>query len=667
MKRLTAILVIVLAVISNVTAASVLVNQLGYTCESKKLVYTTDGSSGFKVFNSQTDAEVFSGLFVANDTVDPLTGLVFYIGEFSDLTSEGTYYIKTDAENVSVTFSIADTIFNKLYNASLKGFYFQRCGSQLYMAHAGEYQHLRCHKFDGYFHETSGESGFKLSTGGWHDAGDFGKYVVNAGISVGTMLLAYEVFPERFYHDNIGIPESGNGVPDLLDEVRYELKWLLTMQHTNGGVFTKLTPEVFAGMIMPQLDESTRNIYQISSTATGDFAAMMAMAYRIYKNYDEVFANSCLEASLSAWQYLHEHPGIVPAGGFTNPTGTITGEYGDGNDRDERLWASVELYKSTGDIEYQNYFLLNIGSMNLFDGSLGWQNVKNLAFLSYIYSGIDGDEGTIETLSNSLIAYCDNLKLIAETNRLKLTLKNGDFYWGSNSFVLNNTIMLINAYNLTNEIKYYDLALAQLDYILGVNAHDISFITGVGEKSLLHPHHRQSEADNIEAPVPGLLSGGPNQYLSDPTLQSLFNSSTPPAMCFVDDVDSYASNEIAINWNSPLVFAAGYFNRYNILPVDDLKGSTIEKGFRLLPNYPNPFNGNTIIKFYLEYSMPVEFKVYDIQGKLVYSNSILANRGENSFKWSPESSGGRALSSGVYFYRFEGELSSPVDKLVFLK
>ena len=148
--------------------------------------------------------------------------------------------------------------------------------------YAGVYYHSSCHPGDGFYHSSTGQSGFKLSTGGWHDAGDYGKYIVNAGITLGTSLLAYESFPSKFNQDDLNIPESGNSIPDLLDEVRYELEWYLKMQNSNGGVYFKLTKQQFESFIMPNNDSGMRYIYQLSSNATGDFVAVMARASRIF-------------------------------------------------------------------------------------------------------------------------------------------------------------------------------------------------------------------------------------------------------------------------------------------------------------------------------------------------------------------------------------------------
>ncbi len=625
----------------------VLVNQAGYLRNSLKVVYFDQPVDSFYVCNFQDSTVVFKGRADISKFIDPATDLIIYKGDFTNFSVEGKYFIKDNFDNKSVTFEISDTVFNSLFYKSLKAFYFQRCGTDLNTQNAGEYYHSKCHGADGFFHPSCDTTGFKLATGGWHDAGDFGKYVVNAGISVGTLLMAYEIFPERFGADDLNIPESGNGIPDILDEVKYELNWLLKMQREDGAVFTKLTPENFAPFMMPQFDNSKRYIYQVSSTATADFTAMTAMASRIYKNYDETFSDECLQAAVKAWSFLEKNTSIVPPGGFKNPAGTNTGEYGDDNDADERLWASVELFISTHDQKYHDYFSVNYKSGGTFNGTMNWQNVQTLAQLSYLMNNDQSLNSTIkDELFGALKDLSERLVSRSQNDGFNVTIQPGEYYWGSNSNVLNNAVILICAFKLTNDHKYFETALQQLNYILGVNAHQLSFVTGIGERHVMNPHHRASASDGVMEPVPGFVAGGPNQYLQDDELKRNFNSSTPPALCYLDDTDSYASNEVAINWNAPLVFAAGFFSGEGRLNDVEKVDNILPKEIRLEQNYPNPFNPTTTLSFVITHWSFVSLKVYDILGKEV---ATLVN--EEKFPGTYEVKFDASyLASGIYFY-----------------
>ncbi len=540
---------------------NILINQIGYLTQSTKYVYFTHSADSFFICKSINNEVVYKNKIKLRKENDPATGMILYRGDFSDFCEKGKFYVMDNYGNRSFDFEISDTVFSELFRKALKSYYFQRCGTDLGKIYAGNYSRTACHLKDAYFHQSTGISGFKSVTGGWHDAGDYGKYIVNAGITVETLLMAYELFPEKFSFDKLNIPESFNNIPDLLDEVRYELEWMMKMQNSDGSVFSKVTGEKFENFIMPHEDSlEKRYIYQISSTATANFAAVMARAYRVYKNFDVEFSSQCLKNALKAWNYLELHPDIFPLGGFRNPEGTLTGEYGDEVDWDERLLASIELYYSDGDEKFLKYYEENFNKKDLFT-TINWGDVRTIAHITYLTArSINKSENVNTLLRNSFQKFCNEILSKCSKDGFGISVLSGDYHWGSNSDVLNNAIILLMGYEIFRNKTYYEFALNQLNYVLGINAHNISFITGIGNKSVLNPHHRPSAADEILEPIPGLLAGGPNQFLQDPVLQKKFGKETPPALCYVDDVGSWSSNEIAINWNAPLVFVSGYFN-----------------------------------------------------------------------------------------------------------
>ncbi len=643
---------------------NVFVNQSGYLPDATKFLVCNSAADSFYIVDSQTGGIKFASQFSSSFQNDPLSGMDLKIGNFSGFTLSGKYIVETNSGDYSFPFSISDTVYNKVYRLSQKAFYFQRCGTSLLMRNAGDYHHLACHTQDGFYHQSTGLNGFKYAIGGWHDAGDFGKYIVNAGITLGTLMLGYELFPDYFEADDLNIPESGNGIPDLLDEIRYELDWALKMQDTSGGVFTKLTPLNFAPFEMPEYDNATRYLYQISSAATADFAAFTAHAFRVFDDYDSLFAQTCLTASLNAWNYLEEHPNIVPPGGFVNPNDTNTGEYGDSNDKDERLWAAAELFASTNDTVFENYYLSNFNSVGLFTG-MSWQWVAPLAHLVYLLN--TGSQNTVAyaELKASLLSYVEELKTKMNSNGFRIPLNDGEFYWGSNSGVLNSSIYFIALDYINQNDDNFDYILQTMNYILGCNPLNQSFISGIGTKRLMHPHHRQSESDNILEPVPGLLAGGPNQYLNDATLQALFDENTPPALCYVDSVTSYASNEIAINWNAPLVFVAGYLNGKGMFTsVGELENEKPDK-IILYQNFPNPFNPNTIIKFEINKRANVRLEIFDSLGRKIITkiNKTLTP----GIYFTDFSTANTHLASGVYLYKLTVNGNSLTKKMVLIK
>lgn len=655
--------------LSSVALGGIYVDQVGYRPSHPKLVYVDQPADSFFVIDGSTRSVLFTGRLSLWKSNDPASGMTLYRGDFTNFTRPGLYTIRTTSGAESGAFAIQDTVYQAVWKSSLKAFFFQRCGNGLGPPHAGIYAHPACHSADATFHTTAESTGVIPAVGGWHDAGDYGKYVVNAGVTVGTMLAAYEIFPERFGADDLGIPESGNGVPDILDETRYELEWLLRMQASNGGVFAKLTRAQFEGFVMPQADNATRYIYHIASTATGDFVAMMARAARTYQTFDPAFAQRCSAAAVKGWQFLEKSPTIVPAGGFHNPSGTATGEYGDGDDSDERLWAAAEMLSTTKEAKFKTYYGFYFSQRSPFNQSMSWQNVSALAHLTYLTADFQGKDSSLaNTLKSSLRTFCQTQIARRNASAFPVTLVPGEFVWGSNSVALNNAVLLIIGSEILGNNEYRDVALEQLHYVLGLNPCGLSYLTGAGTRRPYFPHHRPSASDNIVEPVPGLLAGGPNQYLSDPVLAAKFSASTPPALCYVDDQGSYASNEIAINWNAPLVFVAGYFAyAHGSTGVRD-DGALSARTLLLRQNYPNPFNGSTIISFELSRDSWVRYRVFDIQGREVDTHDLgWLRSGLHTFPWKASTSTGLALSSGVYFLELKGNGQLAVGKLVLAK
>ena len=189
----------------------------------------------------------------------------------------------------------------------------------------------------------------------------------------------------------------------------------------------------------------------------------------------------------------------------------------------------------------------------------GWPNVRTLALytLAHYSKTIAGKVDT-SAVKTQLITLANTLRNSMDTSAFGVVIgvQGNNFVWGSNGIAANQGMELLAAFQLTQDSSYLRAALSNLDYLLGRNATSYCYVTGFGSKSPLHIHHRPSGADGIAAPVPGLLVGGPDQYRNDGVLRSLYAASTPPALCYADDQGSYASNEICINWNAPLVYLA---------------------------------------------------------------------------------------------------------------
>jgi endoglucanase len=556
-------------------------NQVGYYPDATKVAIvvpgtspryvtkTNDGScwftnenlciekidSSFDIYDAKSHEVVFSGSLIEG-VKDPVSGDKVYYADFSQFNKKGSYYICVPGSGKSYSFQIEDNVYGNTQKALLKALYFQRCGCSLDKKHAGLYSHDICHtKISKLLENPSVEID---ATGGWHDAGDYGKYITPAATTIGHLLYAYKLFASSFEELTL-IPESGNGVPDILNECRYELEWMLKMQDKDsGGVYHKVTTLRHADFIMPEKDTEQMYVFPVSSLATADFAASMALAYDVFKTVDLSFANSMKEAALLAGTWLEKNPQFVPAP--DNPPNGNTGLYDNNSDLDERLWAASELYGITEDKKYQQLFLSLLESVKSID--YGWENVSGLGILAYVFNNNDGVDIKIQKkLKEMLIADAEYTLNIHKKDAYGTALLPEHYVWGSNMVVANRAMSLILGEILTKNKEYGKAALEQIHYLLGKNPMGVSYITGCGENAYKNPHLRTTAADGIDEPMPGWVSGGPNKNPCDGMAPWFQENPQPVAKRYLDLLDCYSLNEMTIYWNSPVIFALAYFQR----------------------------------------------------------------------------------------------------------
>ena len=537
---------------------NVKVDQNGYLPDEYKYFIVTSQSKNFIIKRVEDNKPVFYGELKGRPISDYDSGDSCYIGDFSKFKQPGQYFIETDKAGLSYHFKISNNILQNALYKVMRGFYLQRCGIEVKDPEG--YGHPACHLKPAMLHPALLEKGEIDVTGGWHDAGDYGKYVVNSGISTATLLYAYERYPEKLRNFKSDIPQQiEEFLPDILAEAKWNIDWMLKMQRKDGAVYHKVTTEQFPNMQKKaEEDEMQQYIYEITTTATANLAAVAAIAARVYKEFNNDFANKCLVAAEKAWNFLYYHQEQIPKGGFKNPAGTNTGQYSDGFDGDERFWAAMELFLTTGKETYKEYVLKNYNYWEpVVAAPAYWWEVYVLGMFSYLYSTRkDRDEQLIDKIKNDLEKHADLLLDRINKNGYKYVLEEKDYIWGSNSVALNYAINLLVAseflYN-GRTADYRQAAMEILHYLFGRNPFSKSYVTGIGQNYVRNIHHRPSVSDNIDEPYPGLLAGGPNMKKSDPVLKRL-SFDTPAARCFVDDTGSYASNEIAINWNAPLAY-----------------------------------------------------------------------------------------------------------------
>jgi endoglucanase len=534
------------------------VDQVGYLPDGAKLAVITASARTFEVKRASDNVAAFSGT-VGPASLDADTGDSVQIADFTKLREAGTYYLDVPGVGRSWTFAIKRDVFSHTYYLAMRAFYGQRCGTAVDLgSEFPGYSHAACH-LRGEFHASSGKQGERDNVGGWHDAGDYGRYVVNSGITTGTLLWTWEIYGPKVRSIRLNIPESGNGTPDILNETRWNVEWMLKMQDEDGGVWHKQTSEHFPGFVMPEDDQLPSEVIGTgqapykSTCATADLAAVAAIAARVYQPFDAKFAAQNLEAARKAWLWTEKNPNVV----FRNPQGVNTGEYGDSSCNDERLWAAAELWRTTGDAVYNEYFVKQYPD---FRPSLdtpspeGWKDVAVMGLWTYALSKQKGADAAVVADTKKRTGAAGHA-VVEQTrkNPYRVSLLTKDYVWGSNGVAANYGMELLVANVLTPDPALVESAQDDLHYLLGRNTFSLSWVTQVGMNSYRHPHHRPSGADKNTEPWPGLLSGGPNAGRQDDALKKL-PQGLPPAKDYVDDQASYASNEIAINWQAPLVF-----------------------------------------------------------------------------------------------------------------
>jgi Glycosyl hydrolase family 9./N-terminal ig-like domain of cellulase. len=541
-------------------------NQTGYDPKlPKKAVITGKGLNcmilnerDMGAWNQQSGKNV--DFILSEPVYDEASGDTVRILDFSAVTKTGKYFIFADGEQV--TLEIKEKPYHALSGALMKGFYYQRCGCELPEKYAGPYRHGACHLGKAVLVKDNGEiepDTVLECAGGWHDAGDYGRYTAPAAAALGHLLYSYELFSE-VYKDELNIPESGNGVPDILNECRYELEWMLKMQRADGGLYHKTATRYFSGFIMPEDDKDDLFLFRVTHCSTAGFAAAAAQASRVYKPFDASFAGKLLEAAKKAWGWMEANPVFEP---FANPPDFRSGAYGDFSCEDELFWASAELYSVTGDVRYLEALKKRVDAVDI--SKFGWRETAGFGALCCLFILKEKLEKSLfASIKKRFLSDADSTLALAKKSGYGTALGADGYVWGSILPILNNAITMICACLLTGDEEYRNAALNQLDYLLGMNATGYSFVTGFGERSYRFPHHRPSYADDVDEPVPGLVSGGPNKQNPDMVTKTLVPQDTPPAKFYIDYTSTASSNEIAIYWNSPAVFVAAYFDMISI-------------------------------------------------------------------------------------------------------
>jgi endoglucanase len=521
-------------------------NTVGYLPNAAKQTSIAEAERPFKVVRLPDQKVVFTGESSTTrpnkDTREELSTI-----DFSQVREPGTYLLEVDGIGASDEFSVSSAVYNQPFYVVMRGMYLARCGTAVAGWHGNkEFSHEACHLHDAHTDFVDDAEGVIDSHGGWHDAGDYNKYVVNAGITVGMMLQAWEHFSDRLQLLNLGLPESENDVPDYLDEIRWEMDWILKTQLPDGSVSHKVSTKKFGRFIAPEEELADRFLVPWGSAATADFVAMTAATSRAFRKFDEDFAKKCLTAAIKSHNFLLEHPDDHPA----DQTGFTTGGYGT-EDVDDRLWAAVELWETSGDAVCLKELEGSIQKMaeemgekgSVVDFNWDWADVSNLGMFTYVLSKRTGRSPEIlARVKRDVITTADELVSTAKAHGYARPL--GDrYYWGCNGTVARTAMVLHVADRLRPNPLYKETVLAAIDHLFGRNYYGRSFVTGLGFEPPRFPHDRRNGINGFADPWPGYLVGG----------------GWPTARDWRDDQEDFRTNEIAINWNGALIYALAPF------------------------------------------------------------------------------------------------------------
>ena len=572
---------------------NVRINQLGYLPAAAKHATIVTSSTTLLTWELH---DASSAVVARGDTAvfgdDTTSGDHVHIADFSSYQQPGEDFTLKVGDDVSHPFAISADIYRQLKYDALAYFYHNRSGIPIEMPYAGGERwtrpagHLDVPPNKGDTNvPCAPDTGCSYAldvSGGWYDAGDHGKYVVNAGISLWTLLNQYERATyygsiTAFGDGTMNIPERNNGVPDLLDEARWELDFLLNMQVPEGQPLAgmahhKMHDAAWTGLpISPEQDPQQRYLRPPSTAATLNLAATAAQAARIWQNIDPAYAERCLGAAERAWQAALAHPDIYAP--HSDSTGG--GPYGDTELGDEFYWAAAELYTTTRATEYQQfiqqspYYLqvpTTFGSNSV--PAMTWGTTQALGTITLATVRDDGLIAAAEAARQSIVNAANVFVGIRDQQGYRVPFDpgpTGKYSWGSNSFVLNNLIILGLAYDFTEDATYLNAVVDGMDYILGRNALDKSYVSGYGTNPLQNPHHRfwAHQLDpRFPPPPPGAVSGGPNSSVQDPYAQSVGLAGCAPQKCYVDHTESYSTNEVAINWNAPLAWVTAFLDEH---------------------------------------------------------------------------------------------------------
>ena len=539
------------------------VDQVGYLTGHDKVAMVTDSKdTAFELVDVHTGAVVYQGN-LSGVQQDKSSGENLRKADFTSFNKAGHYKLKVGSRE-SYAFEIGDNVYALPAVETWRSYTLTRCNNSIDDAATGlkiRNGHAQDEHAIAFFGDDMVKKGAILDeSGGWYDAGDYGKYTPTAAIASAQMMLAYEAHPDHFVKGQLQFPsgiKEDEVLPDGLAEVKYELNWMRKMQREDGSTFHKVAGIQWTGSVTPDDDQQPRYVLGMATYDTAMYGATMAMAARVYAPFDKAYAKGMLDDAKLAWDYLQKHPERIFR--FDEGQDNGSGNYNTDTDKNQRLWLAAELFRTTGDKSYEQY-LMGEGKLLMVNkpSMYGWGNSQALAQFAYLKTA-QADPAFRDQVQQAFLAEADDLVNTIKQDGLNCSLYDYEYCWASTKNAVTKGDFLLMAYQFAPKQAYVEGALAQIHYLFGRNALDRSFMTGIGSNPPMHPHNRIMNSTGVY--IPGVMVGGPNKYEGGDPVQTSYihGGKVPASKCYLDNSSSWSMNEYAIDYTATAAYALSWF------------------------------------------------------------------------------------------------------------
>lgn len=700
-SSLLSFLFLPLAFCQELSLKNILVDQYGYMPGGDKVCIIRNSATGgvneqdfapgtsYQVKRSADNSTVYSGSPVAwrDGQTHQQSGDKVWRFDFSSVTQKGDYYILDVEKNVrSATFKIDNSVYNPLFRSAFKFYYLQRCGIDKKADFATKWADGSCHTHQGQDKNCRSvlnpddPTAEKELSGGWHDAGDYNKYVNFTFAPLHQLLSAYEEFPV-YYTDDFGIPESGNGLPDLLDEVKYELDWLLKMQENDGGVLMKVSTNEWTALSPASADNPVRRYGPSAYSSTMSMASVFAHAAIVFGQTSgdqwKAYGQTLRNAALKAWAWCDGKPySFYDNQGFLSANPEISEQ----DQFTRKAVAAIYLYKLTNNSEYASFVETSYGNLNPINWGYWYEFEETIEEALLTYTTLPGvPSGTVAAIRNS----CKN-SVNSNNTSYYPAYENGDdaygahmndnnYTWNSNEFKAYIGTLFTMAADIGidpgKEAGYRKATDNYLHFYHGINPLGLSFLSNTydeGAENCVNEIYHAWFGDGtvydnaLSSPVGpphGFVTCGINQYyqpdgaytgppISPPQNQPItksykdWNTSWPENSWQISEVGIYTQAAYL------RLLAGAIRNNSSFIAVQPVSK---EGSDGLKVRYIDRLNGLFEVEYPTSISLSA-LKVYDSQGKLIQSTPDPKTSGPGKVLVNLEGN-----PAGMYLVRLAGK------------